>query len=452
MRAQIDSDECCYRFSQGLKSAIGLLFHEKAVCPGHFPHRLHRSYRVWDCGSSRSFLQQSFRSKRGSDWDHHCIIFRNAIYLLAGLGAIVRPIRAEADLVDQHGGGSWIVCFICFEFRSGKSYGSVVVDGDFANVRWYMRWEYHGRSGLHCGYHSTRTTLEKNGADRDGVWVGVHFWPGYWWRELKVSRQHGAWLGGCGALRGEFPSGIVHLVGKSEAEFRTRGRKTPIESVRHTLSQPKVGLLVVVFFFATFCFSCFESTLALMVTDNFHLNIQRDVTSASTVVYLFAYCGIIGALVQGGAIGRMVRKMGEPRLIALSLVFTAISLAMLPFIKGSAQLSWGVLFRPEGLPWVAMLGALAMLSIGSSLTRPPLFGLLSNLTSAHEQGATIGVAQSAGSLARILGPIYATALLHYMPPLPYLTCTAVLLGTTIVVVQKLCTTDESVVARTNVAS
>src|SRR5713226_2721353 len=132
-----------------------------------------------------------------------------------------------------------------------------------------------------------------------------------------------------------------------------------VEQWIHTLGQPKVGLLVVVFFLATFCFSCFESTLPLVVTDNFHLNIQSDETSASTVVYLFAYCGIIGALVQGGAIGRLVRKMGEPRLIAFSLVFTAISLALLPFIKETTQLSWNVLLRPEGLPWLGMLGALA---------------------------------------------------------------------------------------------
>ena len=93
-----------------------------------------------------------------------------------------------------------------------------------------------------------------------------------------------------------------------------------------------------------------------------------------------------------------------------------------------------------------------MLSIGSSLTRPPLFGLMSNLTSAHEQGATIGVAQSAGSLARIIGPIYATTLLHYMPALPYLTCTAVLLGTTIFVVQKLCPPNTAeIVASTDAA-
>ena len=83
-----------------------------------------------------------------------------------------------------------------------------------------------------------------------------------------------------------------------------------------------------------------------------------------------------------------------------------------------------------------MLGALALLAIGSSLTRPPLFGLLSNLTAAHEQGANIGVAQGAGSLARILGPIFATGLLPYSPPLPYLICTLILLGTSALIAQR----------------
>lgn len=214
----------------------------------------------------------------------------------------------------------------------------------------------------------------------------------------------------------------------------------------HTLGQPKVGLLVVVFFLATFCFSCFESTLPLVVGENFHLDFQKDEASASTVAYLFVYCGVIGAVVQGGLIGRLVKRFGEPRLIALSLVLTAISLAMIPFIKGGASLSWGVFFRADGLPWVLLFIALALLAVGSSLTRPPLFGLLSNLTPAHEQGATIGVAQSAGSLARIAGPLYASTLLHYLAPLPYLTCTAILLATTALVMQRLCRQSQPAVA------
>ncbi len=204
----------------------------------------------------------------------------------------------------------------------------------------------------------------------------------------------------------------------------------------HTLRERKIGLLVIVFFLATFCFSCFESTLPLLVSDNFHLNIQRDETSASTVAYLFVFCGLIGAFVQGGAIGRLVKSLGEPKLIGLSLLLTAVSLALLPFISGTAKLSWGVLFRAEGGSWLGLLGALALLSIGSSLTRPPLFGLLSNLTPAHEQGATIGVAQGAGSLARILGPLFATGLLPVLAPLPYLICTVILLGTTVLFVQR----------------
>ncbi len=216
----------------------------------------------------------------------------------------------------------------------------------------------------------------------------------------------------------------------------TVSQRPHLDQWLHTLTQPKVGLLVVVFFLATFCFSCFESTLPLLVSDNFHLNIQRDETTASTVAYLFVFCGLIGAFVQGGAIGRLVKSMGEAKLIATSLFLTAVSLALLPFLSGNSALSWSVLLRSEGRPWVGLLGALALLSVGSSLTRPPLFGLLSNLTSAHEQGATIGVAQGAGSLARILGPLFATGLLPVLPPLPYLICTAILLGTTVLFIQR----------------
>jgi MFS transporter, DHA1 family, tetracycline resistance protein len=206
----------------------------------------------------------------------------------------------------------------------------------------------------------------------------------------------------------------------------------------HTLTTPKVGFLVIVFFLTTFCFSCFETTLALLLNENFHLGFELTATSATTVGYLFFYCGVIGAFVQGGAIGRLVKMMGEPKLIALSLLLTAASFVMIPYLKGASPLSWKVLFQHDGLPWVGLLLVLALLSVGTSLTRPPLFGMLSNLTPAQEQGATIGVAQGAGSLARILGPVFATALLAYSPPLPYLICAAVLLATTFLVVQRLC--------------
>jgi MFS family permease len=194
----------------------------------------------------------------------------------------------------------------------------------------------------------------------------------------------------------------------------------------HTLSQPKIGLLILIFFLATFAFSCFESTLPLLVSDNFQLGITMDEAKpATTVISLFVFCGVIGAFIQGGAIGRMVKIFGEPKLIALSLVFTGVSLALLPFIKGDGPLKWMAVLHLADGPWIKMLLALALLSIGSSLTRAPLFGLLSNLTPANEQGATIGVAQSAGALARIVGPIFAATLYVQIPMLPYVVCGSV---------------------------
>ena len=191
----------------------------------------------------------------------------------------------------------------------------------------------------------------------------------------------------------------------------------------HTLSQPKIGLLVLIFFLATFAFSCFESTLPLLVSDNFNLGITVDETKpATTVISLFVFCGVIGAFIQGGAIGRLVKMFGEPKLIALSLVLTGISLAWLPFVKGDGQLKWLAVLHLTDWPWIKMLLALALLAVGSALTRPPLFGLLSNLTPANEQGATIGVAQSAGALARIVGPLFAASLYVHMPAVPYLVC------------------------------
>jgi DHA1 family tetracycline resistance protein-like MFS transporter len=191
----------------------------------------------------------------------------------------------------------------------------------------------------------------------------------------------------------------------------------------HTLSQPKVGLLILVFFLATFAFSCFESTLPLLVSDNFNLGIAVDETKpATTVISLFVFCGIIGALIQGGAIGRLVKRFGEPKLIALSLLLTGISLIFLPFIKGDGPLKWLAVLHATDWPWIKMLLALALLAVGSGLTRPPLFGLLSILTPANEQGATIGVAQSAGALARIVGPIFAATLYLRVAPLPYVFC------------------------------
>ncbi len=199
-----------------------------------------------------------------------------------------------------------------------------------------------------------------------------------------------------------------------------------LEQWKLTLSHPGIGVLIGAFFLATFGFACFETTLGLLVMENYGLDLEHDDRAKMTVGYLFAYCGVIGAIVQGGLIGRMVKKFGEPALISGSLMLTAITLVLLPLVSGSS-----------GLSWILLLGLLGSLSIGTGLTRPPLFGLLSNMTSTDEQGVTIGVAQSAGSLARIVGPIFAAGLFYVHPTIPYSICGGILLVTGVVVWRRL---------------
>lgn len=167
----------------------------------------------------------------------------------------------------------------------------------------------------------------------------------------------------------------------------------------HTLSQPTVGFLILLNFVAVFCFSTFEVTYGLLVKP-----LGYDVEH---IGYLITYCGVITALVQG-VIGRLVKKLGERRLIAWSLITMGLSLAILPFTTS--------------LP--AILFGLALIAIGSGVNRPPTMGLISILTPPSEQGSTLGVNQSAASLARIIAPILAGILFDMRPALPYMVASA----------------------------
>jgi len=63
------------------------------------------------------------------------------------------------------------------------------------------------------------------------------------------------------------------------------------------------------------------------------------------------------------------------------------------------------------------------------MTRPPVFGMISLMTGAHEQGSVLGVAQGVGSLARIVGPIFALSLFKTDPRIPYLICAVLCFAT-----------------------
>lgn len=122
-----------------------------------------------------------------------------------------------------------------------------------------------------------------------------------------------------------------------------------------------------------------------------------------SVGFIFAYCGLLSAFIQGGVIGRLVTRFGEPKLIVGSLVLFSLGMVLLPHASGLGTL----------------LGVLATVSVGSALNRAPTLGLVSIFSPSDEQGASLGVTQSAGTLARIVGPVAATTLYAAMPHSPY---------------------------------
>jgi len=93
------------------------------------------------------------------------------------------------------------------------------------------------------------------------------------------------------------------------------------------------------------------------------------------------------------------------------------------------------------IPYAGTLGVLllglAMVAMSSGLNRAPTMGLISIFTAPEEQGAILGVTQSAGTLGRIFGPLFATTAYALYPHSPYIAAAALCILAGCVAVKKL---------------
>jgi DHA1 family tetracycline resistance protein-like MFS transporter len=115
--------------------------------------------------------------------------------------------------------------------------------------------------------------------------------------------------------------------------------------------------------------------------------------------WIFAFVGVISAVVQGGLIGRLVKKFGESLLVIAGALLFALSLMLVPFLT------------PQSGIGIILLIAAAT-SIGQALSAPTLSSLASKSASAAQQGSVLGVMQSVASLARAVGPSLAALLIY----------------------------------------
>ena len=163
--------------------------------------------------------------------------------------------------------------------------------------------------------------------------------------------------------------------------------------------------LLVVFFLVILAFGGMESTFALWAMREYGWG-------PAQIGYVFTYVGLLSAVMQGGLIGPLNRRFGEERLMMSGLALIALGLLVLPFART--------------LP--PLVVAVSALAIGMGAMQPSLNSLISRRAGAEEQGEVMGVAQSIGSLSRVLGPVIAGALFEgFGRNSPFL-CGAVLVG------------------------
>ena len=106
------------------------------------------------------------------------------------------------------------------------------------------------------------------------------------------------------------------------------------------------------------------------------------------VGYVYAYLGLLGVILQGGLMGRLVKTFGE-----IALVRAGFLLAMLGL---------GALGFTHGIPLLLVVSAVA--SSGTGMVRPALTSLITQKADRSEQGVVLGLTQSLNSIAAIVAP------------------------------------------------
>ena len=139
------------------------------------------------------------------------------------------------------------------------------------------------------------------------------------------------------------------------------------------------------FFIFVFAFGFFSNGLALFLEKNFYTP-KGTAFGPKEVGYLFSYCGLLGIIIQGGLIGRLVRKYGEEKLVRTGFVLDAIGYILL-VVPGSL---------------VTLILGSTFFSTGNSLLRPALTSLITRKSDPHQQGAVLGLTSSLQSIAHTL--------------------------------------------------
>jgi MFS family permease len=147
--------------------------------------------------------------------------------------------------------------------------------------------------------------------------------------------------------------------------------------------------LIVVAFVGVVAFSGFEATFSLLAKDRFGLELAQTAG-------VFAGIGVVLVAVQGGLVGPVTTRLGEQNTMRFGLVANALGLGLLAVDLG----------------WPGLVPALVLLTVGQGLLTPTLSSAVAGLAG-RQRGQWLGWQQSAGGLARVLGPLVAGSLFEF---------------------------------------
>lgn len=176
-----------------------------------------------------------------------------------------------------------------------------------------------------------------------------------------------------------------------EHRHEARRRATVAEVLEHGGGW-HLKAIIAAYFFATISFAMLTATYALFANHRFNFDAVHS-------GYMFTYVGVLGAIIQGGLLGRLVKMFGEKTLAVTGTGIFAVAMFVLPASSTVAMLI------------LASTGV----AVGNSLMTPSLNGLASKSIGPAWQGRMLGVMASVASLARIIGPVLGGTLLGLDP-------------------------------------
>ena len=170
-------------------------------------------------------------------------------------------------------------------------------------------------------------------------------------------------------------------------------------SIKEILVEKRLAFFILIYFIIIFSQANIYGTFALLGFKVYSFTNQQ-------IGYLFGVIGIVGAIVQGGLLRQLSKRISNEKLVIIGIFFMMIGLTGLPY---------GINFLG-----VAIVGGL--LSIGTGILQPTILGLISNETSEEKQGRILGFNSSFGALARVLGPLWGGFAYEYLGyEFPFLT-------------------------------